>query len=190
MFATKRCVACVAQADVRKYYDSLPMLRLLYWLLHKGADKTRVMACMRHQLMTQIKVRLPLANKCSVIRNRIVGGLTGSRVAGSLARIPIEEMLVTFADSWIAKGFAKQVTVASWIDNLLAFSSSIGGAIGMLEECENHLERPWNLQFKQGSTEFLVVWGSMDDELVSERWRKVDVFNSLGHRIEHTGSIQ
>ena len=60
----------------------------------------------------------------------------------------------------------------------------------MLEECEKHLERTWNLQFKQGSTEFLVVWGSMDDELVSERWRKVDVFNSLGHRIEHTGSIQ
>ena len=131
--------ACLAQADVRKYYDSLPMMHLLHWLLQKGADKARVFACMRHQLMTTIRVRLPHSTISPLARNRSVGRLTGSRVAGSSAQLPIEEMLVTFAASWISRGFAKRVSVASWIDNLLSFSSSVGGAVGMLEECEEHL---------------------------------------------------
>ena len=39
---------CIGQADIMKFYDNLPMLRLRRWLLSKGAHTGGVYACIRH----------------------------------------------------------------------------------------------------------------------------------------------
>ena len=89
-----------------------------------------------------------------------MGGLTGSRIAGCLARIPVELMLSEMAAKWLPCGFVQSITVCSWIDNLVAFSNTIGGAIGMLEDCREYLQKQWGLELKHGSTEYLTVWGN------------------------------
>ena len=51
----------------------------------------------RRQLVTQVHIRLGgLVSLAMLVRNRAKGGLTGSRVAGVLARIPVECMAMEY----------------------------------------------------------------------------------------------
>ena len=168
---------------------AISLLLLYHWLIKFGACKARVLAALRHQLFTSVDVLLPHCTHSYRIRNRAIGGLTGSRIAGSLARIPIESMLTCKAATWLQSGFLRKITVCSWIDNLLAFSSTTAGAIGMLMECEDYLKSEWGLALKESSKEYMPVWGNDDSVWEDESWRKVTVFIALGHRVEHTGSI-
>ena len=50
---------------------------------------------------------------------RPVGGLTGSRVAGALARIPIEDLVAFYSEYWKEKGFERRISIGTWVDNLV-----------------------------------------------------------------------
>ena len=66
----------VAQEDVSKYVDSLPILLILRWLLLQGVEAALVGALGRFQLLTTVVVHVGAAT--SIIDGRSRGGLTDS----------------------------------------------------------------------------------------------------------------
>jgi len=87
----------VAQADVSKYLDSLPILLILRWLLLQGVEAALVGALGRFQLLTTVVVHVGAAT--SIIDGRSHGGLTGSLVALLLVPVPMESSMVELAPS-------------------------------------------------------------------------------------------
>lgn len=67
--------AAVAQCDIEKYYDSIPVLIIAQCII-------------RHQMCSSST--LQAGSQEVQISNRSIGGLTRSRVAGSLGRIRVE----------------------------------------------------------------------------------------------------
>ena len=171
----------VAQADVEKYYDSLSILRLTRWLESEGYDVAVLCAILRHQVFSSLFISLTRASDGVSIQNRCIGGLTGSRVAVSLARVPVETTIIHFAEAWQSKGFLHQISVCSWVDNLFALADSCAGAISILEEAETYLNEVWGLQFKASSLETMAVWGAVEELDIPARWRQVETMKTLGH---------
>ena len=116
--------ASIAQADVKSYFDSLPLLKIMHWLLVLGVDLALLTAILRAQLLTT--VILCIGRTESTIPFRGSGGLTGSLVALLLARIPIESTFLEMTDHLIPLGFKIDhfsLLAASWIDNIYTFGS-------------------------------------------------------------------
>ena len=66
-----------------------------------------------------IFIGLPDAKLRPQVLGRPVGGLTGSRVAGALARIPIEDLVAFYSEYWKEKGFERRISIGTWVDNLV-----------------------------------------------------------------------
>ena len=183
---------CIAQSDIQKYYDTLPIWRILMWFLSHTAHRGKVFAALRHQVFTSIFVAVPFANASPSIRNRCIGGLTGSRTAGVIARLPVEDAVSTHAQSWLDRGlgFQKLISIGMWVDNAFALSDSVSGATCLLDELEAYLRREWSLTVKPSSREFMAVWGAEDAEESVDGWKNLKGFKALGHLLEHNGSVE
>lgn len=179
----------IAQGDVEKYFDSLQLFKILRWL-HRFSFPGHVLCgVFRLQVFTTLYVML--ADSCTKkqVRCRHIGGLTGSRTAVALARIPIEQMLVTLDEALKTNAFLGRVSIGCYVDNLFAIGNSITGAVNMLQDCEAYLQEHWNLRLKPSSLEVMPVAGYGDVEEFSERWTLVSGFKVLGHRIQSSGAI-
>ena len=49
--------AAMAQADIEKYYDSLPVLRIARWLVSNGTPAYHAACLVRHQMCPRIALR-------------------------------------------------------------------------------------------------------------------------------------
>ena len=132
---------------------------------------------------------LPHCSSTYRIRNRTVGGLTGSRIAVCLGRIPVEDTLASCAPSLVNRSFGGVITICSWVDDLISFGKSTAGAVSMLEEVEVVFVSRWGQSFKLSSLEYMPVFGSLDDE-VQPRWRRVSTMRVLGHLLRCNGAIE
>ena len=179
----------IAQADIRQFYDTISILRISRWLEREGFPIEWLCAIIRHQLMTTVQVSTLASAQSHVVRNRCIGGLTGSRTAVTVARIPVETTLGRLARNWQQKGFMRKISVSSWVDNLFAIADSCSGAIEMLAEAEKCLWDEWGHTFKPSSLEYMAVWGSEEVLDFAARWRQVTTMKVLGHWISNTGSI-
>ena len=126
--------------DVAKFYDSLPMSILLSWFVSLSFPCKLVAAIFRHQLMAEAVVYLFGS-----------GGLPGSRLAGALARVPIEDVVHHFQDTWKSLGLHDHIFCATWIDNLFVVSDFPHRAVLMLEQAEAFLAAKWQLTMKPDS---------------------------------------
>ena len=86
--ADRHGAAAVAQGDVSKYFDNLPLLHICISLFERGVDLSLLCSLLRFQVFTCVLVtyngrHVPLLARCC-------GGLTGSNVALTMARVPIE----------------------------------------------------------------------------------------------------
>ena len=88
--------AAFAQADVARYFDSLPLLLIVFWLLSYKVERSLLAAIVRHQLFTPLCISRGAASKYLV--GRTSGGLTGSNLALTMARIGIEGIFWSFGD--------------------------------------------------------------------------------------------
>ena len=95
----------LAQGDISKFYDSLPLFLLYRWLVEEGFDIPTLHAVFRHQAVTTVLISLRHSLLKSHIQGRSVGGLTGSRTAGALARVPVESMLLELKDKLEGRAF-------------------------------------------------------------------------------------
>ena len=126
------------------------------------------------------------------IRNRCIGGLTGSRTAEVFARLPVEDAVSLHAQSWLDRGlgFQKQISIGTWVDNAFVLSDSVNGATCLLNELEAYLSQQWALSIKPSSREFMAVWGAEDADESVDGYQNVKVFKALGHFVQYNGSVE
>ena len=181
----------IAQADIEKYYDSLPVLSIIRWLCNNGLDHGTAASILRHQMCPKIILACGTAD--IPIPGRCIGGPTGSRTAGVLGRIPVESIMASRHKHWQRWGFKAEgeyFCLCSWVDNLFSASASLSGAICILEDFEDQLQTRWRMKIKPSSRACMRARGS--DELPGnpDKWPLCDQFIVLGHSLDDDGSIR
>ena len=174
-----------AQADIDKYYDSLPVLRIIHWMLARGVDRSVLVCILRHQMCPCIELKCGASNV--IVKGRTIGGLTGSRTAGLLGRVPVEPVIADRHEHWRRSGFHADSTtlcVCTWVDNLFSVSDTLLGAIGILEDFEDQLMHKWRLSIKASSRACMFAAGCSDLPDNSTKWPLVDYFPILGHVLQ------
>ena len=90
--------AASAQMDIRRYYDSIPVLRVFRHLVRLGGDRGCAGCLLRlHCCPT---VELCFGSAAVTIQARSVGALTATRTAGVLGRIPVEDVIKNRHHVW------------------------------------------------------------------------------------------
>ena len=188
--------SAVCQADIRSYYDELPTLALCHFMVRIGIPTSLVAVCLRIQLLPVIS--LSFADVTVRLEKRTKGGLTGTRTAGALGRIPILDLIATREHTWRAKGFklgsdpnTSSITMATYIDNLYAVSDGVEGAISIMSDAEQYLLSNWHLTLKPSSklvTSAAVGSAYIAGDKVGEYLYEQD-FPVLGHVMNNAGSI-
>ncbi|CAK0910579.1 unnamed protein product [Prorocentrum cordatum] len=182
--------AAIAQADIERYYDSLPSLRIARWLGAHGVPVEMAACLLRHQMLPKVTLCAGAAE--AIVTGPCEGCLTGNRVAGLFGRIPVESTMAERRLVWRAKGFQADdhvLCVCSYVDNLFSASGSLHGAISILDDIEAQLERNWGLHIKPSSRSCMAAAGTGPGELPS-KWPRVHEFTALGHTLQDTGSIR
>lgn len=126
------------QADILQYFDALPTFGIVMWLLSQKMERNCGAAILRVQLLTSVHIRcgVVLEHPDHLVRNRARGGLTGSWVAGALARIPIESMAKHFLSHGAKYTFLGKTLMSTWLDNCFVTASSIHGGLAIVHEAE------------------------------------------------------
>ena len=186
-----RSRASVAQADSRSYYDSLPVLRIVKWLLERGVERSLLASVVRHQLCSSIRIRRGVES--FVIASRSCGGLTGSTVALTLARVPVGSTFLELAPSNRLKGFAvggTRLVFASWVDNIYAASPTPEEACELVSSVFKHLQIRWNLHVKETSAVVLACRGSdLSEFFPTCGFKLVSDFEVLGSHLTDNASM-
>ena len=186
--------AAAAQCDIQQYYDSLPILKLFLWLVERGFPLGLAAALIRHQVCPTVELHVGAA--AATVLQRCIGGLTGSRIAGVLARIPVESIFAERAHIWKQWGFrydcegsSRLLCAMSYIDNLFSVSKSPTGAIAILEDMEECLCERWSLKIKPDSRSYIVAAGSDQSAADEAKWPRRAAFHALGHIVQDNGSF-
>ena len=183
--------SCMAQMDIKSYFDNLPTLRILMWLASRNVDITLLGAIARHQLFTCVAVRV--GDSTAFIDRRSCGGLTGSLLALYLARIPVESSMDELGTSLETCAFRLEgnafLSVSSYVDNIYSVSSSSSGATLNLELFASHLKDQWGLEIKPSSKQCMSCRGADEREVVGRGWEVVDNMQVLGWSIQNDAGM-
>ena len=95
--------AVLAQCDIQTFFDELHVLKICRWLVGCGHQAKDVACLLRCQMMP--RVFLDIGAGPVRIDSRAIGGLTGSRTALMLARVPVETTLRDRSPIWKEWGF-------------------------------------------------------------------------------------
>ena len=166
-----RSEGSVAQADIRCYFDSMPILRILKWLVQQGVDMALVAAVGRHQLLTSVLV-FSGQQSCQV-RARSRGGLTGSNLALLLSRIPVESAFSNLNDALSTCSYrldCGSLKAAVYVDNIYTISRYASSTTMQMELVLSFLRDEWGLATKAQSKRLLIVKGADNDGLVGTDW--------------------
>jgi len=154
-------------------------------------------AMLRRQLLPAIVIDFSIG--CCTLLSRTSGGLTGSRTAGAMGRVPVEAALQDSRERICSFGFEcgvqSPLISCTYVDNLYFFSHSVGGALKMAAIVQSELKRTWGLTFKPGSAECMPVAGAAEWDCVDEladawpQWTFVDRCAVLGMLISNSGSV-
>ena len=131
--ADLRSRAAVAQGDIATYFDKLPLIQIFLYLRRRSVDARLLCAILRLQLL--IKFRLSRHGEHFEINMRSSGGITGSTLALTLARIPVESVFRDLYDECWPLGFEidnRRLVFGSWVDNIYCASNNAESACLML----------------------------------------------------------
>ena len=179
-----------AQMDIRSYYDELPILDIARFLLSHGGHKADVASAVRHQLF--VSLEFEFQGHTAGIPARSRGGLTGSRIASLLQRMPVEHSLLHCHEALRPCGLRcgpARLCAASYIDNLYFPSRFGSSATTNAELVEAHLKTVWGLSIKNGSKKVVLSRGQIDDDLVEDGWVVEDTSGILGRFVSADNSI-
>ena len=133
-------VGAVGHADIRQFYDSVRLLRILRFLVRHGVCPSLAAACLRHQLLPV--VHLPFSGSCIKVEKRSVGSLTGSRLAGMCARVPVKHLCFERSDYWKQFGFVTPrgtLSASTYVDNLFVAGKSCFAVAQILDDAADFL---------------------------------------------------
>ena len=103
------------------------------FLRRRSVDVRLLCAILRHQLL--IKLRLSRHAEQFRVDMRSSGGITGSTLALTLARIPVESVFRELYDDCWPLGFEfenRRLVFGSWVDNIYCASNNTESACLML----------------------------------------------------------
>ena len=136
----------LAQSDIRQN-NRLPIDRIVDWLSSRGVPIQLLDAIISIQLKTKVLVRVRGA--CAEFESRVRGGLTGSRFAGALARIPAEVFAQSICGCIDQYGYSvdgRRIGVAvSLLFNQQLFWGAIGSSRPSKTPCKVIVVCPTNL---------------------------------------------
>ena len=146
--------ATVGQSDVKGYFDALPILTIANWLVDHGALPADVAAIVRFQTSPQAKLRIGDGNSARIV-GRSKGGLTGTRIAFVLARIPFEATIASVHQEIVPHGLplgqGRFACVATYVDNFYVVAPSPAAVVHCLDTIESVLVDQWGLEIKPSS---------------------------------------
>ena len=181
----------VGTQDVRQYFDSV-WLHLIYeWLVSKSVPINYCGEFLRHQLLPGVELVFGIQRVS--IQGRVRGSLTGSRLAGLLARIPIEDVVSRCAHRWALFGFPTPLgtlKAATYIDNWIAPGRTPHGVVTILNEAEQELKATWDLDIKADSRAVMHTAGAADTTIADDRWPVVNSMLVLGHILQNDGGVE
>ena len=99
------------------------------------------------------------------------GSITGSRVAGSWGRIPVEESIRDSEDVVLRHGWRAGTRVfaaGTFVDNIFCAAMSLGGALIMQDTISRRLRNRWRLGIKPSSREAMPVAGAPEIDQLEE----------------------
>jgi len=183
----------IAQADIRKFYDSIDLNLVCEWLLDNGCDCDLVGSIAR--LAVCPRVRLRVCDNMFEVGERHIGVYTGSRLAGALGRIPILDAFDKCKRDVTKALFVvgdHRVPVMCWIDNVYVVAASGQKAVDSIEQLGEQLRSTWRLDWKDGSKSLMLPKHSYESESVElpAGWLTVECLSVLGHQISNSGSIE
>ena len=178
-----RSNGCCVQADVKQYFDPIGVLSIANWLEAQHFPKSIIAAIIRQQL-TQLIFRHDKPHACAenVSRNKALSTLTGFRVAGALARIPIVALALAHVDAWRQHLFHAAMSMASWLDNLLFMGRTYTCAMEMAMQFEIWLRENWNIDLKPTSKKVCLPPNHEPVDIPTSR-SQVDILEVLGYPI-------
>ena len=179
-------IGALVQEDVRGHFDTLSIPSIMQWLLRHDVDAALVGAAIRAQMLPAILIQCQAA-ECRII-GRSTGGLTGSRVAGSLARIPIEQTIADVAKIAGNQGFlagSLRLTLASYVDNIFVLGKDGPSAVLIADKFEELLAVRWKQTIKPSSREIMVPKGALVGRVNVKRWKLVESMKVLGMSVQH-----
>ena len=183
--------ACIAQADVRQYYDNLRPTKLRQWMVSNGYSPQLAATFLRIHMCPQIFLKVGAAQ--ALIQHRCIGTLTGSRSASAAGRLPLLDAARARHQNWSSMCFAAgehKFALATYVDNLLATGSDPESATAILDDCEEYLSRHWHLQYGASSREFITCRGYNQEIAVDERWPRKFSMKCLGHHFDDDAGMQ
>ena len=183
-------LGAIAQEDVKQHYDTIHLVRIFHWLVAQGLSTSLAATFLCHQLLPGIKISM--MGSSAMICNRCRGGLTGSRVAGQLGRVPVQATVYSLLPSfrklaWSFEGVT--LAVASFVDNLYFVAPTAWKATRMADLFAEGVSQNWDQDIKPTSRQVLPVFGAEATDVTSEAWETLSCMKVLGHAIDNRGSI-
>ena len=154
---------------------------MILWLQLRGVSGQLLAALLRLQLLTSLVVCVGVST--AIIAKRSIGGLTGSRTALLLSRIPVESTLIDLFHDLENLGLdldGCRLCAASYIDNLFTVGLGVSSCTSALELILGHLADVWSLNVKPGSKTIICCRGCPDIQAVGSDWELQDVCVVLG----------
>ena len=184
----------VAQADIRSYYDALPLKEIVLDATARGLEESTAGAALALQYLPSVQFRVGSEERH--IAWRTTGSLTGSRLAGALGRWPVETAVATVLQADSHRGFridqgggGGRLTFGVYIDNLYALAANMSDAVDLIEQLNVVLSERWGLQLKPGSCEVLAPRGCPEAETFERQgWSVVSEMKVLGRWVANDGS--
>ena len=155
--------AAISQSDVKQHYDNVSLLRVYFWLLQNGCNEALAAASLRQQLLPCIV--LCVGQSSAHIGQRTKGAITGSRVAGSLGRIPVQASLrdnLSVLKSHAFEVEDKYFVACTFVDNVIFCGRSVWDATFMGDMFEDYLLERWGQQIKVSSRMVMPTFGNAD----------------------------
>lgn len=138
-------------------------------------------AAVRHQMLPV--VHLSMGPGTVTIRHRSRGGLTGTRTAGTLGRVPVEAVIAERHSTWSQFGYPvdnQALLLSTYVDNVFNIACSARHGVAMHDDFELHLWKSWGQHFKDSSRKVMPIKGGPDAQWSSGKWPRVDEINALG----------
>ena len=185
--------SAIAQMDIRRYYDSIHVLRVFRYLVDRHCDVASAICLLRFHCCPCVLLQF---NSVSVpIQSRSIGALTGTRTAGLLGRIPVEDVIQKRHHIWeqfCFKTDSSSLALATYIDNIFGTGSCAEDAVEILKDCELHLQNLWGLSIGIDSKSFMCAQGCSEPDDQTKAWAHEygNTFKALGHILADNGSIQ
>jgi hypothetical protein len=183
-----RAHGAVGEQDIRTFYDSVSLHLTTMYLLQNGCPPDIVGPLLRLQLLP--KVFLRVGNAEFETGPRSAGVMTGTRCAGEIGRIPVEETLAATFPLLQRLGFQageRKICVATYIDNIFTFSTGTAGAIQMAQAVADRLLQRLRLQIKDGGR--AVISSDPDDKPEDANWSFTHTLAPLGHLVHWKCSV-